>query len=391
MARKKRGRGEGLIRQRTDGSWEARVSLGYDTDGKRQQRSVYGKTKGDVQDKLRKLQNDAAGGQLAEPASVTVGQYLDSWLTDTAKPKCSPTTYARYESLVRIHLKPHVGGVKLARLQPVHVNHLMGEIARSFGDDRSPAWTQKMALTLLSNALRHAVRLRLISYNPAADIPKAKPREKEIEFLTADQGKVFLDAAKSRRLHALFAVALGTGMRQGEVLGLRWDAVDFEREQIAVRHSLAEVKAKFILKEPKSKRSRRTLKVPAFVIVALHAHRSAMQKEGHGSEFCFVTKTGKNIGKSNLTRQVFRPILKAAGLRQTKFHALRHSHASALLQDGASIKAVSQRLGHSTVELTLRVYFHLLPDADEALAGRADRLFGQSPPAIRPMIPDGGG
>ena len=161
MARKKRGRGEGLIRQRTDGSWEARVSLGYDTDGKRQQRSVYGKTKADVQDKLRKLQNDAAGGQLAEPASVTVGQYLDSWLSDTAKPKCSPTTFARYESLVRVHLKPHVGGVKLARLQPVHVNHLMGEIARSMGDDRSPAWTQKMALTLVSNALRHAVRLRL--------------------------------------------------------------------------------------------------------------------------------------------------------------------------------------------------------------------------------------
>lgn len=389
MARKKRGRGEGLIRQRTDGSWEARVSLGYDTDGKRQQRSVYGKTKADVQDKLRKLQNDAAGGHLAEPASVTAGQYLDSWLTDTAKPKCSPTTYARYESLVRVHLKPHVGGVKLARLQPVHVNHLTGEIARSLGDDRSPAWTQKMALTLLSNALRHAVRLRLIAYNPAADIPKAKPREREIEFLTADQGKAFLDAAKSRRLHALFAVALGTGMRQGEVLGLRWDAVDFEREQIAVRHSLAEVKAKFILKEPKSKRSRRTLKVPAFVTAALHAHRTAMQKEGHGSEFCFVTKTGRNIGKSNLTRQVFRPILKSAGLRQVKFHALRHSHASALLQDGASIKAVSQRLGHSTVELTLRVYFHLLPDADEALAGRADRLFGQSSPALQSMKPDG--
>lgn len=163
-------------------------------------------------------------------------------------------------------------------------------------------------------------------------------------------------------------------------MALRWRDVDFDKEQIAVRHSLAEVKAKFILKEPKSKRSRRTLKVPAFVIAALHAHRAAMQKEGHGSEFCFVTKTGRNIGKSDPTRQVFRPTPKAAELRLVKFHALRHSHASALPQDGASIKAVSQRLGHSTVELTLRVYFHLPPDADEALACRADRLFGRGHP-----------
>ncbi len=378
MARKRRGRGEGLIRERPDGAWEGRVSLGFDGDGKRVTRSVYGKTKGEVQEKLRKLQNDAAGGQLADPTTLTVGQYLDGWLKDTAKPKCSPTTFARYDSLVHVHIKPHIGGVKLAKLQPVQINHLMGEIARDVenrNNGRSPAWSQKLSLVLLSNALRHAVRLRLIPFNPAADIPKAKPAEKEIEFLTAEQGRRFLEAAKKRRLYALFAVALGTGMRQGEILALRWDAIDFERQQLTVRHSLADVKSKFILKEPKSKRSRRTIKLPAFVLEALAAHRKAMAKESHRSPFCFVTKTGNHINKSNLTRQVLRPILKVAKLARVKFHALRHSHASALLQDGASIKAVSQRLGHSTVELTLRVYFHLLPDADDSLAGMTDKLF----------------
>lgn len=375
MARKRRGRGEGLIRERTDGTWEARVSLGFDNDGKRTSRSVYGKTKGEVQEKLRKLQNDAAGGQLADPTTITVGQYLESWLKDTAKPKCSPTTWARYDSLVRNHLKPHIGGIKLARLQPVQINHCMGEIARSIEDVRSPAWTQKMTLVLLSNALRHAVRLRLIPHNPAADIPKAKPAEKEIDILTADQCKKLLASAKSRRLYALFALALGTGMRQGEMLAVGWDSIDFERGQLTVRQSLAEVQSKFILKEPKSKRSRRTIKLPAFVIEALREHQKAMEKEGHGSPFCFVTKNGSHIGKSNLTRQVFHPILKTAKLKHVKFHALRHSHASALLQEGASIKAVSQRLGHSTVELTLRVYFHLLPDADDSLAGMTDKLF----------------
>jgi integrase len=379
MARKRRGRGEGLIRERLDGSWEARVSLGYDNDGKRITRSVYGKTKGEVQDKLRKLQNDAAGGQLAEPATITVGQYLESWLKDTAKPKCSPTTFARYESLVHVHITPHIGSIKLAKLQPVQINYLMGEIARDVEDrnnGRSPAWSQRLSLMLLSNALRHAVRLRLIPYNPAADIPKAKPREKEIEFLTAEQGKKFLAAAKKKRLYALFAVALGTGMRQGEIFALRWDAIDFERKQLTVRHSLVELRGGvFSTKEPKSKQSRRTIKLPDFVITALKAHKKAMTKEGHHSPFCFTTKTGKHISKSNLTRQVFRVILKAAKLPRVKFHALRHSHASMLLHDGASIKAVSQRLGHSTVELTLRVYFHLLPDADDSLAGMTEKLF----------------
>ena len=210
-----------------------------------------------------------------------------------------------------------------------------------------------MALTLLSNALRQAVR----------------------QFFSADQATRFLAASKPKRLRSLFALALGTGMRQGELLGLRWDAIDFERDMVTVRHSLAEVKSVFILKEPKRKRSRRTFKLPAFVVESLKEHQAAMAKKSHGSAFCFVTKNGNHIGKSSLTRQVFKPILKAAKLPQVKFHSLRHSHASALLQDGTSIKAVSQRLGHSTVELTLRVYFHLLPDADESLAALTDKLF----------------
>lgn len=380
MARKRRGRGEGLIRQRNDGSWEARVSIGYDEEGGRIRKSVYGKTKGEVQEKLRKLQNDVAGGQLAEVTTLTVGQYLDAWLKDTAKPKCSPTTYQRYETLVRIHIKPHVGAIKLQKLQALQITHLMGEIARSIEKEetgRSPAWTQKMALTLLGNALRHAVHpLRLIPYNPCNGIAKAKPRDKEIQFLTAEQARQFLAANTKRRLYALFVLALGTGMRQGELLGLRWDAIDFEREQLTVRQSLAEVKSVFILKEPKSKRSRRTIRLPACVVEALRDHRLAMQKEGHGSPFVFTTKHGSHISKSNLTRQVFRPALKAAGLPRVRFHDLRHSHASMLLNAGASIKAVSHRLGHSSVELTLRTYTHCLPDADDTLAAQTNGLIG---------------
>jgi integrase len=355
--------------------------MGFDSDGKRKARSVYGKTKGEVQEKLRKVQGEAATGQLVEPSTLSVGDYLAAWLKDTAKQKCSPTTFQRYESLVKCHITPHIGSLRLSKLQPIHINHMVSEIARSVEKDdpkRSPAWTQKMALTLLSNALRHAVRLRLLPFNPAADIPKAKPRDKAIQFWTAEQAKHFLDTARTRRLYALFALALGTGMRQGELLGTRWDCLDLEKGTITIRHALAETRGKdsFILKEPKSKQSRRTLRLPAMVITALHEHQARMAQEGHGSEFCFVTKNGTHIGKSNLIRQVFKPAVKVAGLPRIKFHALRHSHASALLNDGASIKAVSRRLGHSSVELTLRVYSHLLPDADDVLAALTDKLMG---------------
>lgn len=381
MARKRRGRGEGLIRERKDKTWEARISIGYDDAGGRITKSVYGKTKGEVQEKLRKLQSDAAGGTLAEPTTLTVSQYLDAWLKDVAKPKCSPTTYERYDSLVRIHIKPHIGAIKLLKLQALQITHLMGEIARAIeaeDAERSPAWTQKMALTLLGNALRHAVHpLRLIPFNPCNGLAKAKPRDREMHFLTAEQARQFLAANTNRRLHALFALALGSGMRQGEMLGLKWDAIDFEREQVTVRHSLAEIKGVFILKEPKSKRSRRTIRLPSCVVEALRKHRAAMEAEGLTSPFVFMTKKGTHITKTNLTRQVLRPALKAARLERVRFHDLRHSHASMLLNAGASIKAVSHRLGHSSVELTLRTYAHVLPDADDTLAAQTNGLLGE--------------
>jgi integrase len=388
MARKRRGRGEGSISQRPDGLWHARISLGYDENGKRKRRHIYGKTKQEVQEKLRKLQTDALLGHLTDPTKLTVAEYLKGWLENTAKLKTSPTTYQRYEQLVRLHISPHIGGVRLERLAPIHVNNLMGELERA----GHSAWTRKMAGTLLHNALRHAVRLRLIPHNPSADVPRARPGEREMHTLTEDQVKAFLRAASGKRLYALFALALGSGMRQGELLGLDWSDIDFERGTVTVRRSLAQVKGQFILKEPKSKASRRTIKLPRFALDTLRDHRQAMVKEGNGSSPVFCTRTGHFIGKSNLIRQVFRPILKGANdeltkaaeekgdeakpLPEIRFHDLRHTHASILLAHGESIKAVSHRLGHSSVELTLRVYVHLLPGFDDALVKRLDGLFG---------------
>jgi integrase len=374
MARKRRGRGEGGVYRRADGTWAGIVSLGYGPDGKRRRKFVYGATKQEALEKMRRLQADWALGQFADPGNVTVDAWLANWLDSTVNPSCSPTYYERCEQIVRLHLKPHVGRLLLKQLDLNHVRHLVARL-RDAGES---AWTAKMARSVLHNACAAAVEFKLLVKNPCtksrrSNADKISPPVKEMAVLTEAQAGKFLDVAKGYRLYALFALALGTGMRQGELLGLSWDNVDFEKGVVHVRKSLAQLKGKgeagdkFVLKDPKSKTSRRTIKLPAFALDALHGHRKAMVAEGNAGVAVFCTKTGKYIAKSNLIRWTFAPILKKAGLK-VRFHDLRHTHASLLLAKGHSIKAVAKRLGHSDVAMTLRTYAHVLPDDDGKLA-----------------------
>jgi integrase len=389
MARSRPGRSEGSIYFReTDKQWVGSVSLGYDGTGKRKRRVVYGASKKEVQEKLQRLQNGALTGSLADAGRLTVGEYLDRWLQNTAKNKVRPTTFARYEALARIHLKPILGGVQLGKFQTVHVEDCYAEMERK----GATAWTRKMAGTLLGNALRHAVRLKLIPHNPAADIIKARPEEKEMLFFTEPQARHFLESARSHRLYALFALAIGAGMRQGELLGLQWTDIDFDKSSVTVGRTLSQIKGEVVLKEPKSKRSRRTIALPRFVMDALREHRHAMLKEGNIAAPVFCTSSGNFTQRSNLLTKMFKPLVRRANQKATeaaarnntepallpeiRFHDLRHTHATTLLARGHSIKAVSQRLGHASIEITLKVYAHVLPTDDAALADGLEKMFG---------------
>lgn len=375
--RKQRGRGEGSISQRPSGRWEAKITIGTDGNGRRIRRAVYGDTKEEVQDKLAELRREARAGILVEPSALTLGEYLAEWLSTTVKPKCSPTTYNRYESIVRLKINPIIGGLKVSTLAPMHVYHLMGELQRK-GES---LWSQKLAGMYLHTALKTAVRLKLLASNPAADVPRAKPGEREMSILSEEQVKVMLTASKERRLGALFVLAVGSGMRQGELLGLAWSDFDLDAGTVTVRRSLVEVKKKdsgerFITKEPKSRSSKRTIKLSSFVVETMRRHRDAMLKEGNIAKPVFCTKGGEYVQKSNMMRQIYRPMLKKAGLPRIRFHDLRHCHVSLLLASGESIKAISRRLGHGGIEITLKTYGHLLPDADEKLADRLQKMFG---------------
>jgi integrase len=217
MARKRRGRGEGGIHERANGLWEGKVSLGFDSTGKRQRRTAYAHTKTELLEKLRQLQNEFALGQFANPESLTVEAWLLQWLNLTIQPKSSPTTYGRYEGLVRLHIIPHIGHLALKKLTPFNVNKLLDQLEKK----GATLWTRKMAGAVLHNAMRSAARLRYIVTNPCADTARARPGEREMVILTEAEARAFLKVAEPNRLYALFALALGSGMRQGRVQSAR--------------------------------------------------------------------------------------------------------------------------------------------------------------------------
>jgi integrase len=318
---------------------------------------------------------------------------LTRWLQNTAKESVQGTTWERYRQLVELHLVPILGGVKLAKLRPLHVEQCYATMAKGT-DERKPAGadTRKSAGVILSAALRHAVRIGVLPSNPAVEVKKARPAAREMAWMTSAQSKRFLEAAKTNQNYALFALALGSGARQGELLGLAWADLDYGRGTMDVRRALSQVGGVFALKEPKSKTSRRTVSLPPFVIAALQEHRAVALKTGRISGPVFCTRTSGYLDKKNV-RRAFKRIVKNANDVERKraketgtepdliperlrFHDLRHTHASGLIAASCSIKAVSRRLGHADVSITLRVYSHLMPDDDEKLATQAGTLFG---------------
>src|SRR5262245_27959272 len=392
QTRKARGRGEGSIGQQ-DGRWFAYISLGYGPDGKRIRKRIYADTKQDAQKELRKLQNEHDAGRLVETEQLTVSEYLTRWLENTAKNNVGPQTFVRYSQLVKLYLVPILGGVKLSKLSPLHVEQCYATMAKGFGE-RKPAGasTRKFAGVILSTALRHAVRIKLLAHNPAADVAKAKPTEREMKFMTDRQVKRFLTTAQGQGLYALFVTATGTGMRQGELLGLQWGDIEFEKGTVNIQRSLAWVKKEPILKEPKSKAGKRTIGIPPFVLSALRDHRAKVFKAGLIAAPVFSTRTGNHLDKKNVLRSFKNVVAKTNATEKEqavksnvepdlipdgiRFHDLRHTHASCLIAAGHSIKAVSRRLGHGSIEITLRVYAHLMPNDDEKLTTGVEALFG---------------
>jgi integrase len=349
------------------------LDLGQDGAGRRRRRWVTAKSKAAVLQQLADLRAKVLDGAIGDPSRATTAQFLGRWLEDVARTTVGPKSYQLYELMVRRHIVPNVGQVPLSKLTPMHLQALLAAMERV---DASPRLRQ-LALSIASRALRQAVKWHMLPRNPADAVAPPRMMRPEIHPLTPDQVTMLLQTAHDDRLHALYSVALGTGMRQGELLGLRWEDVDLAGGCLHVRRQLHEVSGRLWLGDVKTARARRRIDLPSLAVEALRAHRQRMLTEGHAPHrdaLVFCDTEGGPIRKSNLVRRSFHPLVRRAGLPPTRFHDLRHTHATLLLQQGVHPKVVAERLGHSTISITLDTYSHVLPSLGAEAARRFDAL-----------------
>ncbi|MCZ7618901.1 MAG: site-specific integrase [Myxococcota bacterium] len=369
----KRGSGEGTVhRHKATGGWIAQVQVGVDANGRRLRKTVYGRTQAAVLEKLAKERERAGAGVWADPGNLKLGAYLTSWIEDVAAPRVRAGTLDYY----RLNLRPvqeRLGGVALRSLTPMHVQSLLRRMEQKGASARA----RQMTYAVLRTALRDALRMKLLMANPLDAVSRPRAPRPEIQALDAEQARALLAAAAGDPLEALYALALGTGLRLGELTGLRWRDVDLEAGAVHVRQTLLEsIKGKITFGEPKTSKSRRQVDVPGFAIAALARHRGRLGVLPHLDRLVFLSSEGEPIRRSNLHRRSFKPLLARAGLPDVPFHALRHTAATLALAAGVNPKVVQERLGHSTITLTLDTYSHAVPTLGKDAADRLDTLLG---------------
>ncbi|MCA3747837.1 MAG: site-specific integrase [Rubrobacter sp.] len=373
----KRGNGEGSISRRKNGTWRAEYTV-YTAEG-RKRNTLYGKTRREVAEKLAKAIADRNGGIVYDAGKLTVGAYLDRWLSDSVRDTVRQRTYERYESIVRVHIKPTLGRIKLKTLAPAHVRGLYRE---KLGAGLSPRTVQYIHVTL-HKALKQAVRDELIPRNASEAIKAPRPTKKEIRPLSPDQARAFLDAARGDRFETLYVLAVHCGLREGELLGLKWEDVDLDAGTLAVRRTLSETRTGHRFEAPKNGKGRR-IKLTTGAMKALRRHRKAQLEErlraaglweDHG--LVFPNQVGKTMNAKNLTARSFKQILERAGLPRTvRVHDLRHTCATILLKVGQHPKYVQELLGHANIGITLDTYSHVLPGMGDGLADAMDDALG---------------
>ncbi len=370
---KKRANNEGSIVKRSDGRWMARISLG---SGKR--KTYYGKTRQDVARQLAAAIRDKDCGLPIVGEKQTVAQYLAVWLK-TIKPTLRESAWMRYEEMSRLHIIPTVGAVSLARLTAQQLNALY---AQKLDEGLAPGTVHYIHRTL-HKALRDAMRADLVQRNIADLDTPPRRLPSEMAVFTPEQARNFLAAIRGDRLEAIYVMAITTGLREGELLALRWHDVDLDAGAIQVQTSQRKMKGRFVVSAPKTQRGRRKVVLTAIAIEALRTHRLRQQAERQAAgpawqnlEVVFCNEIGERLEATSFYRQRYLPLLKKAGLPLIRFHDLRHTSATLLLLLGIHPKVVSEMLGHSTVNITLDLYSHVLPDMQRDASAALDKLLG---------------
>jgi len=362
---KRRPRGEGSIFQNGQGVWTAQITL---PDGKR--KAKRSKVQREVRDWLQTQRQTVKDNVWVSDESATLGSFLDHYLSDVLKPTVRNSTFVSYERIIRMHVKLGLGDVRLTRVTPQLVQRLYTEKLEGGLSPRSVQYLH----AILHKAFEQAVKWSLVPRNVTdlVDPPSVKRHSPVVWSL--DQVKQFVEAAGSNYHYALYVLALSTGLRQGELLGLQIDDLDFVNGSLQVRQSLEVVRGsgELRLSPPKTERGRRRIQIPGPALDVLKAHvRGSKRVTG----YVFLSRTGTPILPRNIVRE-FKALLQVAGVPEIRFHDLRHTCATLHLMAGTNPKIVQDILGHSTITLTLDTYSHVMPGVQEEAAAKFGKLLG---------------
>lgn len=372
--RSRRGRGEGSVYQRKDGRWSASFYL---ENGKR--KTVYGKTRKEAYEKLQKALLEHRQGLLATGPKQSVKQYLEYWLEHVHKQSIRLHSYVKVRELLDLHILPELGHLQLQKLTIQHVQAFYSTLQGKLSPSRI-----RFIHSTLHKALDHAVRTGLVAKNVSESVALPRLTRREMQVLTPEQARKVVEAAKGSRVEALLLLALTTGMRRGELLGLKWEDITLVEGNgsLQVRRSMTRVAGHGVVaSEPKTASSRRKIALSSYVVSVLKEHRvrqleMRLQAGSKWTEndLVFCNVYGNFLHPARLY-MMFHKVLAEAGVPSIRFHDLRHSAATILLSMGINVKVVQEMLGHSRISMTLDTYSHVLPGMQEEAVEKISILF----------------
>lgn len=362
----------GQIIDRGKNKHVVRVFLGRNANGNKTylNRTVHGNKK-DAQALLTKLLREQDLGVLATRTQVTLSEYIDEWLEKAVKPRVREATHKEYAATFRRYVREPLGTMRLSTIKPTDIQGIYATM-QAAGVGRTVGHVH----TLLKDALNQAVKWEYLSRNPAdyVDLPKRKPRN-ELRVMNQEEVERFLKAAERSKWSPLFHVLVGTGLRPSEAMALTWRDIDLGEARLTVRRGVRWVKGTgWVFSDPKSRSSRRTIPLPAGLVQVLSCHMDKQCELGF-TDLVFCTIDGQPKHQRGIVEHAFKPALSRAGLpKEIRLYDLRHTHATLLLLANVHPKIVAERLGHSSIKITLDTYSHVLPSMQQQAASKLDSL-----------------
>ena len=375
----KRGNGEGTISKRPDGTWWGRITLGTDPEGRQKRKAFYGKTRAEVQKKLTEVINSINNNTYIDPKNITLSKWLDIWFNEYAINSIKQSTRVSYETYIYKHITPILGKIKLLDLRADTLQQFYNdklENGKLNGVGGLSPKTIKNINVMLHKAIDQALKNGLVNRNVTEVVTLPKLEKKEMRVLTSDEQQQLLRVCNNENNGIFIVVALSTGMRLGEILGLKWSDIDFKNKLLTVRRTINRLKnydkdiskkTVLVVNTPKTENSKRIIPLSNNLIKCLRDFKT-FQKQKYlrigvvidDDSFIFPNSFGQSAGEPKTYQETFTKLTKLANLNNVHFHCLRHTFATRALEEGIPAKTVSEILGHSNISTTLDLYSHVL-------------------------------